>query len=204
MTFLHPLRHDCLAASAVSILLEVREHLMVQARLKLPSSFTTSMRIARVEENTACKCLRERDAAALFIAARSRSVHPAVPLHPHLVYEDEATPGFVSLDFGSPTATRSRPQDVTEVVHQVAGFRGGVTDVAKGLSGFSRRVTDVAQSTSDLRRHVTEVIHQVAGFRGGVTDVAKGLPYSDDVSPMSRQGPGFTRRVNDVSKARPA
>lgn len=30
--------------------LTVREHLMVQARLKLPSSFTTSMRIARVEE----------------------------------------------------------------------------------------------------------------------------------------------------------
>ncbi|VDP03632.1 unnamed protein product [Heligmosomoides polygyrus] len=37
---------------------------------------------------------------------RQLSVHPAVALHPHLVYEDEATPGFVSLDLGSPSAAR--------------------------------------------------------------------------------------------------
>uniref|UniRef100_A0A8L8JVB6 Cadherin domain-containing protein n=1 Tax=Heligmosomoides polygyrus TaxID=6339 RepID=A0A8L8JVB6_HELPZ len=34
------------------------------------------------------------------------SVHPAVALHPPLVHEDEATPGFVSLDFDSPSAAR--------------------------------------------------------------------------------------------------
>ncbi|VDP53832.1 unnamed protein product [Heligmosomoides polygyrus] len=37
---------------------------------------------------------------------RQLSVHPAVVLHPHLVYENEATPGFVSLDLGSPSAAR--------------------------------------------------------------------------------------------------
>uniref|UniRef100_A0A183GD82 Col_cuticle_N domain-containing protein n=1 Tax=Heligmosomoides polygyrus TaxID=6339 RepID=A0A183GD82_HELPZ len=76
---------------------------------------------------------------------------------------------------------------VTDVVHQVPGFRRGVTDVAKGLSGFrrrvtdialgvfgfKRRVTDVAQSRSGLRRHLTDVIHQVPGFRRGVTNVER-------------------------------
>ncbi|VDP08549.1 unnamed protein product [Heligmosomoides polygyrus] len=36
---------------------------------------------------------------------RQLSVHPAVALHPH-IYEDEAKPGFASLDFGSPSASR--------------------------------------------------------------------------------------------------
>ncbi|VDP59255.1 unnamed protein product [Heligmosomoides polygyrus] len=53
----------------------------------------------------------------------------------------------------------------------------------------------------DLRRHVTDVVHQVPGFRRGVTNVAKGLPDSDDVSQMSRQGAGFTRRVDDVKQS---
>ncbi|VDO73953.1 unnamed protein product [Heligmosomoides polygyrus] len=52
-----------------------------------------------------------------------------------------------------------------------------------------------------LRTHVTDVVHQVPGFRKGVTYVAKGLPDSDDVSPMSRQGSGFSQRVNDVTQS---
>ncbi|VDP57575.1 unnamed protein product [Heligmosomoides polygyrus] len=41
---------------------------------------------------------------------------PAVALHPHLVYEDEATPGLVSLDLGSPSAARPGLVSATPVL----------------------------------------------------------------------------------------